>query len=43
MPIQDFYLVEAVKRGETVTTSAVLKVFDDHADAYVGTCPMERH
>jgi branched-chain amino acid transport system substrate-binding protein len=43
MPIQDFYLVEAVKRGDTVTTSAVMKVFDDHADAYVGACPMQRH
>jgi branched-chain amino acid transport system substrate-binding protein len=41
MPIQDFYLVEAVKRGDAIVTSAVKKVFDDHADAYVGQCPMQ--
>jgi len=42
MPIQDFYLVEAVRRGDAIVTSAVKKVFDDHADAYVGECPMQR-
>jgi branched-chain amino acid transport system substrate-binding protein len=43
IPIQDFYLVQAVKRGDQILTSAVKKVFDDHADAYVGQCPMQRH
>jgi branched-chain amino acid transport system substrate-binding protein len=42
MPIQDFYLVEAVKRGDAIVTSAVKMVFDDHADAYASQCPMQR-
>jgi branched-chain amino acid transport system substrate-binding protein len=41
IPIQDFYLVEAVRRGDQIVTSAQRKVFDDHADAYVDQCPMK--
>ena len=40
MPIQDFYLVEAVSRDGKIVTDAVKKIFEDHADAYVGDCPM---
>ncbi|MBO0345129.1 ABC transporter substrate-binding protein [Roseibium sp. CAU 1637] len=40
-PIQDFYLVKAVKSGEgKYTTSIVEKVFDDFGDAYAGSCKM---
>lgn len=39
-PIQDFYLVEAVKRGNNYVTETVEKVFDDVGDAYAGSCHM---
>ncbi|MBO6757637.1 MAG: ABC transporter substrate-binding protein [Roseibium sp.] len=40
-PIQDFYLVQAVKQsGDTYVTQAVEKVFDDKGDAYAGSCRM---
>ncbi|WP_153769721.1 ABC transporter substrate-binding protein [Labrenzia sp. CE80] len=41
-PIQDFYLVEAVKRAEgKYVTQLVEKVFDDVGDAYSGSCHMK--
>ncbi len=41
-PIQDFYLVKAVKRDDgAYVTEAVEKVFDDQADAYVSECRMK--
>lgn len=40
-PIQDFYLVKAVKRGDgKYQTSAVEKVFDDYGDVYAAKCKM---
>ncbi|MFD1694780.1 ABC transporter substrate-binding protein [Roseibium aestuarii] len=39
-PVQDFYLVQAVKSGDKYTTSIVEKVFDDFGDAYAGSCKM---
>lgn len=40
-PIQDFYLVKAVKRADgKYVTEAVSKVFDDKGDAYAGSCRM---
>jgi hypothetical protein len=30
-----------VRHGDQIVTSAQRKVFDDHADAYVGQCPMK--
>ncbi len=41
-PIQDFYLVEAVKRGDgKYQTQIVEKVFDDYGDVYAAECRME--
>lgn len=40
-PIQDFYLVKAVKEGDHYVTEAVEKVFDDFGDAYAGSCRMK--
>ena len=41
-PIQDFYLVEAVKREDgQYVTHTVEKVFDDVGDAYAGSCRMK--
>ncbi|AXS40017.1 ABC transporter substrate-binding protein [Breoghania sp. L-A4] len=40
-PIQDFYLVKAVKRADgKYATEVVEKVFDDHSDAYAASCKM---
>lgn len=40
-PIQDFYLVKAVKRGDgKYQTVAVEKVFDDYGDVYAAKCKM---
>ncbi|WP_417667219.1 ABC transporter substrate-binding protein [Roseibium sp.] len=41
-PIQDFYLVQAVKgEGGQYVTETVQKVFDDVGDAYAGSCRMK--
>lgn len=41
-PIQDFYLVKAVKRDDgKYATSAVEKVFDDYGDVYASECAMK--
>ena len=41
-PIQDFYLVEAVKRDDgKYQTQIVQKVFDDYGDVYAAECRME--
>ena len=41
-PIQDFYLVEAVKRDDgQYTTEIVEKVFDDYGDVYAAQCQMD--
>ena len=41
-PIQDFYLVEAVKRDDgKYQTQIVEKVFDDYGDVYAAECRME--
>lgn len=41
-PIQDFYLVQAVKRDDgKYQTEIVEKVFDDYGDVYAGECRME--
>jgi branched-chain amino acid transport system substrate-binding protein len=41
-PIQDFYVVKAVKRADgKFVTEAVAKVFDDYGDAYAMTCPLK--
>ena len=41
-PIQDFYLVEAVKRDDgKYQTQIVEKVFDDYGDVYAAECKME--
>jgi branched-chain amino acid transport system substrate-binding protein len=41
-PIQDFYLVKAVKREDgKFTTEIVEKVFDDYGDVYADKCKME--
>lgn len=41
-PIQDFYLVEAVKREDgKYQTQVVEKVFDDYGDVYAAECKME--
>ena len=40
-PIQDFYLVKAVKRADgAFHTSVVEKVFDDYGDVYASQCRM---
>ncbi|MEP9347488.1 ABC transporter substrate-binding protein [Xanthobacter sp. KR7-225] len=41
-PIQDFYVVKAVKRPDgRFATQIQSKVFDNAADAYVGECPLK--
>ena len=41
-PIQDFYLVKAVKRDDgKYTTEVVEKVFDDYGDVYAAECQMD--
>ena len=41
-PIQDFYLVQAVKRADgKYATSVVEKVFDDYGDVYASECAMK--
>jgi branched-chain amino acid transport system substrate-binding protein len=41
-PIQDYYLVKAVKRADgAFTTEVVEKVLDDHGDAYASECAMK--
>ena len=41
-PIQDYYLVEAVKRDDgRYVTKAVEKVFDDYGDVYAKDCPLK--
>ncbi|MFG1358098.1 ABC transporter substrate-binding protein [Xanthobacter tagetidis DSM 11602] len=41
-PIQDFYVVKAVKRPDgRYATQIQSKVFDNAADAYVGECPLK--
>ncbi|MHA7875430.1 ABC transporter substrate-binding protein [Roseivivax sp.] len=41
-PVQDFYLVEAVKRDDgRYATSIVEKIFDDYVDNYADQCGME--
>lgn len=40
-PIQDFYLVQAVRRGDgNYVTSAKQKIFADYADRQASKCPM---
>jgi branched-chain amino acid transport system substrate-binding protein len=40
-PIQDFYLVEAVKRDDgKYQTQIVEKIFDDYGDVYAAECRM---
>ncbi|MEQ8664721.1 MAG: ABC transporter substrate-binding protein [Rhodospirillales bacterium] len=39
-PIQDIYVREVVRDGDTVTNKLVGKVFTDHADAYAADCKM---
>ncbi|MFW5680369.1 MAG: ABC transporter substrate-binding protein, partial [Pseudomonadota bacterium] len=40
-PIQDFYLVQAVERGDgAFHTSVVQRVFDDYGDVYAADCRM---
>lgn len=41
-PIQDFYLVQAVKRDDgKFQTSIVEKIFDDYQDTYAASCDMK--
>lgn len=41
-PIQDYYLVKAVKRADgAFLTEVVEKVLDDHGDAYASECAMK--
>ncbi|TPQ52161.1 ABC transporter substrate-binding protein [Prosthecomicrobium hirschii] len=41
-PVQDFYVVKAVKRADgKFATEVVAKVFDDAKDAYAGDCPLK--
>ena len=40
-PIQDFYLLKAVKKGDDVVMNVEKKVFDDHKDAYYKECNMK--
>lgn len=41
-PIQDFYVVKAVKRADgKFVTETVKKVFDDFGDAYAKDCPLK--
>ncbi len=41
-PIQDFYVRQVVRLDDgTITNRVVEKIFEDHADAYVGECRMK--
>ena len=40
-PIQDFYLLKAVKRGDDVVMNIEKKIFDDHKDSYYRECNMK--
>ena len=40
-PIQDFYLLKAVKQGNDIVMNVEKKVFDDHKDAYYKACDMK--
>ncbi|MBK9081223.1 MAG: ABC transporter substrate-binding protein [Rhizobiales bacterium] len=41
-PVQDFYVVKAVKRGDgAYVTQTVSKVFSQAADAYAAECPLK--
>jgi branched-chain amino acid transport system substrate-binding protein len=40
-PIQDFYLVQAIRRADgNYATTVKQKIFDDHADRQAEKCPM---
>ncbi|WP_048647286.1 ABC transporter substrate-binding protein [Nitratireductor soli] len=39
-PIQDFYVREVVKDGDTLTNKIIGTAFTDHKDAYAGECKM---
>jgi branched-chain amino acid transport system substrate-binding protein len=39
-PIQDIYVREVIKDGDTVTNKLVGKVFSNHSDAYAADCKM---
>jgi len=39
-PIQDIYIREVVKEGDSVTNKTIRKVFTDHQDAYAAECKM---
>lgn len=39
-PIQDFYVREVVKDGDTLTNKIVATAFTDHKDAYAAECKM---
>ncbi|MDX9861567.1 MAG: ABC transporter substrate-binding protein [Rhodospirillales bacterium] len=39
-PIQDIYIRQVVKEGDTVTNKTIGKVFTDHQDAYAAECRM---
>jgi branched-chain amino acid transport system substrate-binding protein len=40
-PIQDFYLLKAVKKDDAVVMNVEKKIFDDHKDAYYKDCKMK--
>jgi branched-chain amino acid transport system substrate-binding protein len=40
-PIQDFYLLKAVRKGNGIVMNIEKKVFDDHKDAYYKECTMK--
>jgi branched-chain amino acid transport system substrate-binding protein len=40
-PIQDFYLLKAVKKGGDMIMNVEKKVFEDHKDAYYKACTMK--
>jgi branched-chain amino acid transport system substrate-binding protein len=39
-PVQDYFLVKAVKDGDAYVMHTVSKVFDDYVDAYAADCTM---
>jgi branched-chain amino acid transport system substrate-binding protein len=39
-PVQDYYLVKAVKEGDAYVMHTVSKVFDDYVDPYAADCKM---
>lgn len=39
-PIQDIYVREVVKEGDTITNKIIGKAFTDHQDAYASECQM---